>query len=168
MNSKTLAAITKHGQSLLRAFPNSTEQNPVVLCKKLRRIETAVYKPILDYTNGDNGVTTEQVDAACDKAVERATKLLGKIPTVAVNHTNGNCPDCNSRYGDAHADTCKGGNHSIESILHVNRDPRGHALKLDDNWTRKHNDAMRKAGDFAAQIHSDMGGYGILAPNLNQ
>jgi len=35
-------------------------------------------------------------------------------------------------------------------------DPRGYALKLDDEWTRAN----------APHIHRDWGGYGILAPDL--
>lgn len=37
-----------------------------------------------------------------------------------------------------------------------NKDPRGYALKLNDEWTRTH----------APHIHRDWGGYGILAPDL--
>lgn len=38
----------------------------------------------------------------------------------------------------------------------VNYDWRGYALKIDDNWVREHH----------ADIHTDMGGYGILAPEF--
>lgn len=140
MNAKTLEAITRHGETLLRAFPNANEKNPVALCKKLRRIENAVAKPILDYTNGENGVTTEQLDAATQRAEDRISRLLGE-PKLWWS----DCP--------------------VE-IIHINRDPRGHALKLDDAWTRKFNDAQ-----YAAKLpalYTDMGGYGILAPDLNQ
>ena len=76
MNAKTLEAITRHGETLLRAFPNATEKNPVALCKKLRRIENAVAKPILDYTNGENGMTIEKLDGETDKALVRLHALL--------------------------------------------------------------------------------------------
>lgn len=51
--------------------------------------------------------------------------------------------------------------------LFVNRDPRGYALKLDSEWTRDHNNSLypRKLGQYA--IHTDMGGYGILAPDYS-
>ena len=132
MNAKTLEAIKRHGETLLAAFPNATERDPVALCKKLRRIENAVSRPILDYTNGENGMTVEQLDEITDKALDRATKLLGGY--------RGFCG------------------------LFINRDPRGHALKLSDNWTREFN-GVRYASRLPA-LHTDMGGYGILAPDL--
>lgn len=45
--------------------------------------------------------------------------------------------------------------------LFVNTDPRGYALKLDDAWTRGYN------AKAELRIHSDWGGYGILAPEIN-
>ena len=38
----------------------------------------------------------------------------------------------------------------------LNGDPRGYALKIDDEWMRK----------TSARLHNDMGGYGIIAPDL--
>ena len=140
MNAKTLEAIKRHGEALLRVFPYATEQNPVALCKILRRIENAVAKPILDYTNGENGVTLEAVDIATDKALKRVHGLLNTI--------NSHCPP---------------------ECVFINRDPRGYALKLDNeagNWLQDWQLAQRAAGLPA--LYADMGGYGILAPDLNQ
>lgn len=39
MKKDQLEAIEKHGRQLLAIFPNATEQDPVKLCKKLRRLE---------------------------------------------------------------------------------------------------------------------------------
>jgi hypothetical protein len=39
----------------------------------------------------------------------------------------------------------------------VNGDPRGYALKIDDEYTRAHN----------LEIHKDWGGYGIIAPEFD-
>ncbi len=39
----------------------------------------------------------------------------------------------------------------------INGDPRGYALKIDNEWVREHQ----------AQIHRDWGGYGILAPEID-
>lgn len=39
----------------------------------------------------------------------------------------------------------------------VNGDPRGYALKIDDEYVRAH----------SLKIHRDMGGYGILAPEFD-
>ncbi len=172
MNQKTLEAIKRHGESLLMAFPNAIEKDPVTLCKKLRRIENSLTKPLTDYCNGDfdAGENGEKLDAVCDKAKLRVASLL-MITGVEFD------------------------------ALIINRDPRGHALKLDDNWTREYNDKARKIPKCCAcgcdtlacegigahsgkeqnknalaiaewrkvgVIYTDMGGYGILAPDLNQ
>lgn len=125
MNAKTLEAITRHGKALLEAFPKATEQNPVALCKKLRRIENSLTKPLTDYCNGDCGAET--VDKANKSALNRVFALLR--------------PE------------------GVE--IFVNQDPRGYALKIDDVWTREHNKTA------AIRLYSDMGGYGIIAPDLN-
>jgi len=39
----------------------------------------------------------------------------------------------------------------------INRDPRGYALKIDDEDMR----------EKALSLHMDLGGYGILAPEIN-
>ena len=41
--------------------------------------------------------------------------------------------------------------------IHINRDPRGYALKIDDQY-------MRTLG---VVLHRDWGGYGILAPDFS-
>jgi len=138
MNANTLKAIIRHGETLLVAFPNAVERDPVALCKKLRRIQTAIDRPILDYTNGENGVTIEKLDVETDKALARVRKLL---------------------FGTEHAN---GG----QVQLFINRDPRGYALKADDVWARNWNQA-RYAAKLPA-LHTDMGGYGILAPDLTE
>lgn len=51
-----------------------------------------------------------------------------------------------------------------ERGIFVNRDPRGCALKIGDEWVRSWNDAMREAG--RDQIMTDLGGYGLIAPDL--
>lgn len=138
MNAKTLEAIKRHGESLLTAFPNATEKDPVALCKKLRRIETSLTKPLTDYCNGD--LTDDvQLDQTCNTAIDRVRNLLGM--------SNG----CGHTVG-----------------LFVNRDPRGYALKLSDEWTRNYNRKMyRDNGNGCLQpIYTDMGGYGIIAPDL--
>lgn len=40
----------------------------------------------------------------------------------------------------------------------INMDPRGYALKIDDEYMRKHN----------LQLYKDWGGYGILAPEFDK
>lgn len=43
-----------------------------------------------------------------------------------------------------------------EMGIFINLDPRGYALKIGDAWVR--------ANDF--RLHRDMGGYGIIAPDI--
>jgi len=50
----------------------------------------------------------------------------------------------------------------LRDHLRINGDPRGYALKLADEFTREHN---RTA---TSPIHTDWGGYGILAPDLTE
>jgi len=44
--------IIEHGENILAIFPNAKEQDPLKLCKKLRRIETAANGNATDYCNG--------------------------------------------------------------------------------------------------------------------
>lgn len=56
----------------------------------------------------------------------------------------------------------------------VNRDPRGYALKIDDQWMRD-NSADTQVGniggntraDAVLRLHRDWGGYGIIAPEID-
>lgn len=121
MNAKTLEAITRHGESLLKAFPNATEKNPVALCKKLRRIETGIAPIIL--RNCNEGVPDDEMDAATDKARARLMALLGGLSARQLK-----------QFG-----------------LFINRDPRGYALKLSSEWTDKFNDTLRGTGLFIHQ-----------------
>lgn len=43
-----------------------------------------------------------------------------------------------------------------DGAVFINLDPRGYALKIDDAWMRA----------FDAKLHTDWGGYGIIAPDL--
>ena len=127
---------------MLAAFPNATERDPVALCKKLRRIETSLKKPLCDYCNGDFKDDDEGtgMDAVCDKARARVVALLFRFDITKNPHPNCACG------------------------LFVNRDPRGYALKFSEEWTAKFNDSRRAAG--LPGIYRDMGGYGIVAPDL--
>lgn len=138
MNAKTLEAITRHGESLLKAFPNCTEKNPVALCKKLRRIETSISKVIMDYSCEPGRVTQDQLDHACQLALIRTGNLFGL---------------------DANGIKAHG--------LFVNRDPRGYALKLDNEpgcWFPEWQN-QQYASRLPA-LHTDMAQYGIIAPDL--
>jgi hypothetical protein len=43
-----------------------------------------------------------------------------------------------------------------DGAIFVNLDPRGYALKIDDAYMREH----------SIKLHTDWGGYGIIAPDL--
>lgn len=132
MNAKTLEAITRHGNALLAAFPNATERDPVTLCKKLRRIENAVYKPIYAACCVDG---SERAESAIELATKKTVALLGM-------------------------------DEAQSEAFFINTDPRGHSLKMEDEWTKAHNNPLFMAGRGELHITTDWGGYGILAPDL--
>lgn len=126
MNAKTLEAITNHGAALLRAFPDCTERDPVVLCKKLRRIETRAHRAAEQYCNGD--IEMEDYERLAKRALDSAIMLLRPAAT----------------------------DDQATAAIYINSDPRGYALKLREDFARKH------------EIQRDLGGYGLLAPNLTR
>ena len=80
MNAKTQAAVTKHGEDLLAIFPKATEQNPVNLCRKLRRLEREGEALGLRLCNGpDFGDNGEQADAIGAGILARVNALLGNV-----------------------------------------------------------------------------------------
>jgi hypothetical protein len=139
MKPKTLELVTRHGNSLLAAFPEATEQNPVNLCRKLRRIEAKARRFAVDYCNGE--MIESHWNAMSHHTLMRVRNLLG-------------ISDAKSK----------------EIGLFVNGDPRGYALKLNDLWTSQYNKSVfvgQPDGGPCLPIHTDWGGYGILAPDLN-
>jgi hypothetical protein len=152
MNAKTLEAVTRHGESLIKAFPDCSEKDPVILCKKLRRIETSLTKPLLDYCNGDFKGGESEIDEICDAARNRVVKLLFGFDLAKNPH-----PVC----------ACG---------LFVNRDPRGCALKLSSEWTKEYNareyseagKARHRNRRNPQPIYTDWGGYGLLAPDFTE
>lgn len=155
MNQKTKEAVVRHGNSLLAVFTECTEKDPVALCKKLRRIENAAHKFATDYCNGDiqgddtndtfyrhygrgtNGPFLTEKVSGPEHFISRVCKLLGITATQAKDHHG----------------------------LFVNLDARGYAMKLGSSWTQVHNRYYAQLHDLPT-IHTDMGGYGILAPDL--
>jgi hypothetical protein len=115
--------IFEHGMDLKRIFGWDKDE-PMVLAKKVHRIEMKAHKLAEDYCNGLIE-SDDWYDIKEKKILKGLDKLLGF--------------------------TKKG----IPVI--VNGDPRGYALKIDDEYVRTHN----------LKIHRDMGGYGILAPEFD-
>lgn len=126
--------IKAHGENLLAIFPNATERDPVALCKKLRRLESKASRITTDDCNGefDAGDNGEKLDAALDTILAKVNAIL----------------DNNEQY-------------PIMNVpVFINRDPRGHALKIESEWTLAY---CQRTG---RRIYSDWGGYGIIAPEF--
>lgn len=49
----------------------------------------------------------------------------------------------------------------------LNQDPRGYALKIDDEWMRASVGREQFYDTPARRLHKDWGGYGILAPEID-
>ena len=83
-------------------------------------------------------LTTDQCNTGTDHE-EKLNIILGKVRRwLFDNKSNYNC--------------------KLYEAIFINGDPRGYALKIDDQYVRDHN----------LQIHRDWGGYGILAPDLSE
>ena len=127
MTTKQREAIIRHGNNLLGIFPDARENDPLVLCKKLRRLESEGAALGLRLCNGP------------DYPEDEADILEGRI----MDKTRG----------------LLFGNKRLDNVpIFLNLDPRGYALKIEDGWMREHN----------ATLHRDMGGYGIIAPEIGK
>lgn len=74
--------IEAHGKNLLAMFPDTLEADPIVLCKKLRRIESEAERRAVDNCNGV--ISCEQWEIISDKLAARANELL-KTDRIWVN-----------------------------------------------------------------------------------
>jgi hypothetical protein len=136
MTPKQEAAIRKHGEQLNAIF--HTGLDPVVLCKKLRRIEGAAHRLAEDACN--------YLRMESPEYYTRYEKIVKRLADVFTFYTQG------PRLHTEHMRIMK-----MYGIF-INMDPRGYALKIDNQYMREHN----------LQLHRDMGGYGILAPEFNK
>ena len=114
--------IRKHGADLDRIF--GLDEDPVALCKRLRRLETKVHRLAEDYCNGL--IESPAYEMQAGQILSKVDKLL--------HYTAAGVP-----------------------VL-LNGDPRGYALKIEDDYVRTH----------GLDIYRDWGGYGILAPDLRE
>lgn len=121
--------IDKHGRDLLAIFPDAQYQDPVNLCKALRRIEGQAARYALQLCNGDIDPTEEEQDVTEARMMGRLRRVLG-IDAATAGHMG----------------------------IFINRDPRGYALKIGDEWTVAN----------APHLYRDWGGYGIIAPDLSE
>ena len=110
--------IKEHGENLNVIF--GMDEDPIKLCKRLRRVETMASMYNERSCNGE--VDEEESMKLSENIIRRLTKIIG---------------ECNM------------------AKVYINRDPRGYALKINDNLAK----------DMV--IHRDMGGYGIVAPEFD-
>lgn len=134
--------IAEHGRKLLAIFPRATERDPVKLCKRLRALEARAAAVALRLCNGpEYPGGYEAVDKITDAILAKVDALLG-------NHTTHN-----SETGDTR---CR-------VPIFINRDPRGYALKIEDDWV-----SARRDSQGFPRIDTDWGGYGIIAPEIEK
>lgn len=126
--TRMYAQIKQHGENLNRIF--NTGLDPIVLCKKLHRLEGKAAKIALDWCNGDNGIDTNNIDSHTEPILKAVKKILF------------------AKYPDLHK----------TDIILFNGDAREYALKISDKFVRGNN----------YNIHTDWGGYGILAPDFSE
>lgn len=122
-----------HGNDLRAIFPNATETDPVKLCRKLIRLENQAHRAATCLCNTGSLNWSEPNQFAKESTEGEVDKFFADI-LHKVNLVLGDGPP-----------------------IFVNRDPRGYALKIHDNYVRSHN----------LTIHRDWGGYGIIAPDLS-
>lgn len=124
-------AIRRHGLNLLALFPRAAEQDPIKLCKKLRRLQSQAEAITLRMCNGPE-YQEDEADNLLNVIMDKLTLILGNDITCVP--------------------------------IFINRDPRGYAFKIHDTWLRERQQ-MNLPG---ACICKDWGGYGIIAPNINE
>jgi hypothetical protein len=137
MTATQLSAIERHGRQLLAIFPNATEQDPVKLCKALRRLEARGAALALRLCNGPEFPTEDSADKISEAILSRVSHLLG-----------------NYVYND------KEKVRITRVPIFVNRDPRGYALKICDSWMQEHGNPLSQRdwggyGILAPEIRKD-------------
>ncbi len=111
MTTTQEAAIEKHGRQLLAIFPNATEQDPVKLCRKLRRLENQAAE--LALRGCKTGFDSDE------EADELYGAVLVRVETLLQNR------ECDTTAKD-----------EPRVPVFINRDPRGYQLKIADGWMR--------------------------------
>ena len=77
MTDRQRQKIEAHGRNLLAIFPNATEQDPVRLCKRLRRLEAQGAAIGLRMCNGPEYPTEDAADEETEAVLEKVRRLLG-------------------------------------------------------------------------------------------
>ena len=130
--------IAKHGEDLKTIFCLPPETDPVKLCKKLLRLENKAHRLATAYCNGYFWKSED--GKQYQRCTDEDVDTLGSAILNSVRK----------------ALSIKGKPNRIR--ITFNLDARGYALKLDSKLVREN--------DW--KIHQDLGGYGILAPDLTE
>ena len=77
MNPDIEKRVSKHGSDLLAIFPNATEQDPVRLCRKLRRIEAQGNYHAEQLCNSEHYCNKVDHESIGDRITQRVRTLLG-------------------------------------------------------------------------------------------
>ncbi len=158
--------IIEHGRKLLTIFPDALDRDPLSLCKKLRRIEAKGAAFALRLCNGPQFPTPEAADRVGEKILAEANTLLGNV--VEYQPKTGAKCGCKRGVQRDNCPACEGTGFCIDFArirrrpktvaVFLNRDPRGYALKINDEEVRAR----------SLDIATDWGGYGLIAPDLRE
>ena len=124
--------IEGYGINLNKIF--HTRYEPIVLCKRLRVLERKAQRLTADLCNG----LPEPRELEAEAEVE--LDLIEDRVNIILNNKKG----------------LQKKSWQLLVKTFINRDPKGYALKIDDNYVREH----------GLEIRRDLGGYGIIAPDL--
>ena len=69
--------IEKHGNDLIRLFPDTVELDPIKLCKKLRTIELKAERITLELCNGVPSARAVAAEAQLEKMHDKVCQILG-------------------------------------------------------------------------------------------
>jgi len=127
---------TAHHSALERLYTGRKLQSGLQIWRQLRKIECLASQGATAYCNGGN-----------------FTCYLGKSRMLFSFQVDENAWDSFSRMIKSRVEKCLG---TLPDGFFVNGDPRGYALKLD-------NDKVT----IPEGMHTDWGRYGILAPEIN-
>lgn len=154
MTPKQLAAIEKHGRQLLAIFPNATEQDPVKLCKKLRRIEGEAHRHAERMCSDEryyNEWTSEdgERDLKDERLERRLRKLLGSDRPFLNGDPRGYALKVDL-LPERECDVCETFRASNPDLPY-------------ETWCLACQGESRLP---AERLHTDWGGYGIIAPEI--
>jgi hypothetical protein len=143
----TQAMIREHGEGLIRFFgldPNLVD--PIDLCKKLRRLENKAHEITTQLCNGFPELDHESQEDHIAELEIKLCRIEGKVQDLL---------DSYQLKKSAPSKWVK----KLNAIF-INRDPRGYALKVDDETVKYY----EELGEYFP--HQDWGGFGIIAPDL--